>query len=137
MSTITLPAQTIEIQDGPVSLAHAIENMDTAGYYAANLKLPATTVLGGDVSYDDFYDGLAEALVSDSEASDLRFTVLGASANGAELFLRVSNCIADMADLDEDTLNEKVTADTLDAAFARLVVRPVSYSNTPTKDSLS
>jgi hypothetical protein len=128
MTKITIPARTIEIQDGPVSLAHAIENMDSNGYFAANVKLPSTTIKNRDIRYDDFYDLLAGSLASDCEPSDLSYTILGASTAGTEHYLRISNCVADMADLDEDTLNEKVPADVLDAAFARLVNRPVALA---------
>jgi hypothetical protein len=128
MKIIAIPAQTIAVEDGPASLAHAIENMDATGDFSANVKLPVKTIKNRDISYDDFYDRLAAALVSDCEASNLKYTILGTSADGADFYVKITNCVADMADLDEDTLNEKVPADVIDAAFARLTIQPVAMS---------
>lgn len=89
-TSVTLPAQELEVLARPMTIGQAEAIMDSDGFVTAVVAIETSRFFGSELSYDDFFDGLVEALIEDVPAVQMSHTVLGASEDGHTLYVRVS-----------------------------------------------
>lgn len=91
-NTVTLPAQTLTVLNGPTPLTEAIKHLDGHGYYTAVIAVPTTEMTGeSERGFDDFYDNLCNRLTTDSDAFSMHYQILGVSPDGRTFYVRASN----------------------------------------------
>lgn len=119
MTTVEIPAQTIDIIDGPVSLAEAFSQTDDFGYFSATVRIPTYQFLNAREEYDAFYDMLCEHIVEGAIACSISYTILASEVKEENLIVHISQNMLDMVDVVGAGDLEGIPSDILEGAIAR------------------